>query len=78
VRRISAASVGSVAGGVGSAVARELRTRRVPVPVRQVALPHEFIPHGERGAVLSECGMSAQEIARTVVESLAGAGSIGV
>jgi 1-deoxy-D-xylulose-5-phosphate synthase len=69
---------GVVAGGVGSAVARELRTRRVPVPLRQVALPHEFIPHGERGAVLSECGMSAQEIARTVVESLAGAGSIGV
>jgi 1-deoxy-D-xylulose-5-phosphate synthase len=69
---------GVVAGGVGSAVARELRTRRVPVPVRQVALPHEFIPHGERAAVLAECGLSAQEIARTVVESLAGAGSIGV
>jgi 1-deoxy-D-xylulose-5-phosphate synthase len=64
---------GVVAGGVGTAVARELRTRRVPVPVRQVAIPHEFIPHGERAAVLAECGLSAQEIARTVVESLAGA-----
>jgi 1-deoxy-D-xylulose-5-phosphate synthase len=64
---------GVVSGGVGTAVARELRTRRVPVPVRQVALPQEFIPHGERAAVLSECGLSAQEIARTVVESLAGA-----
>jgi 1-deoxy-D-xylulose-5-phosphate synthase len=64
---------GVVAGGVGAAIARDLRTRRVPVPVRQVALPHEFIPHGERMAVLSQCGLSAQEIARTVVESLAGA-----
>ncbi|HVT63569.1 MAG TPA: 1-deoxy-D-xylulose-5-phosphate synthase [Mycobacteriales bacterium] len=64
---------GVIAGGVGAAVARELRTRRVPVSVRQVALPHEFIPHGERAAVLAECGLSAQEIARTVVESLAGA-----
>jgi 1-deoxy-D-xylulose-5-phosphate synthase len=64
---------GVVAGGVGTAVARELRTRRVPVPVRQVALPQEFISHGERAAVLTQCGLSAQEIARTVVESLAGA-----
>jgi len=64
---------GVVAGGVGTAVARELRSRRVPVPVRQVAIPHEFIPHGERTAVLAQCGLSAQEIARTVVESLASA-----
>ncbi|HWC35915.1 MAG TPA: 1-deoxy-D-xylulose-5-phosphate synthase [Mycobacteriales bacterium] len=65
---------GVVAGGVGAAVARELRSRRIAVPVRQVALPHEFIAQGERPAVLAGCGLSAQEIARSVVESLAGAG----
>ena len=63
---------GVIAGGVGAAIARELRTRRTQVPVRQVALPHEFIAHGERAAVLAQCGLSAQDIARTVVESLAG------
>ncbi|HVT20150.1 MAG TPA: 1-deoxy-D-xylulose-5-phosphate synthase [Mycobacteriales bacterium] len=68
---------GVVAGGVGVAVARELRTRRIPVAVRQVALPQEFIAHGERAAVLAECGLSAQEIARSVVESLAGAVATG-
>ncbi|HVV76801.1 MAG TPA: 1-deoxy-D-xylulose-5-phosphate synthase [Mycobacteriales bacterium] len=62
---------GVVAGGVGSAVARELRTRRIQVPVRQVALPQDFIAQGDRAALLAECGLSAQEIARTVVESLA-------
>jgi 1-deoxy-D-xylulose-5-phosphate synthase len=61
------------AGGVGTAVSRELRARNIAVPVRQVALPQEFIAQGERSAVLSACGLSAQEIARTVVESLAGA-----
>jgi 1-deoxy-D-xylulose-5-phosphate synthase len=64
---------GVIAGGVGTAIARELRTRRIVVPVRQIALPQEFIAHGERAAVLAQCGLSAQEIARTVVESLAGA-----
>jgi 1-deoxy-D-xylulose-5-phosphate synthase len=69
---------GVAAGGVGTAVARELSTRGIRVPVRQVALPQEFIAHGERAAVLAACGLSAQEIARTVVESLAGAGTDSV
>jgi 1-deoxy-D-xylulose-5-phosphate synthase len=64
---------GVVVGGVGAAVSRELRARGIQVPVRQVALPQAFIDHGERAAVLAMCGLSAQEIARTVVESLASA-----
>jgi 1-deoxy-D-xylulose-5-phosphate synthase len=63
---------GVAVGGVGTAIARELRARDIAVPVRQVALPQEFIAQGERSAVLTSCGLSAQEIARTVVESLAG------
>ncbi len=64
---------GVATGGVGTAVARELRARNILVPVRQIALPQEFIAHGERAAVLASCGLSAQDVARTVVESLAGA-----
>jgi 1-deoxy-D-xylulose-5-phosphate synthase len=67
---------GVEAGGVGAAVTRELQARRIDVPVRQVALPQQFIRHGERGSLLVECGLSAQEIARAVVEAVAGATSV--
>jgi 1-deoxy-D-xylulose-5-phosphate synthase len=67
---------GVAAGGVGTAIARELLARNIRVPLRQVALPHAFIPHGERPALLTECGLSAQEIARAVIEAAAGASSV--
>ncbi|MDT4941135.1 MAG: 1-deoxy-D-xylulose-5-phosphate synthase, partial [Pseudonocardiales bacterium] len=55
------------AGGIGDAVARELRVRRVDVEVATYSLPQEFLPTGKRATVLSEAGLSAQEIARDVV-----------
>ncbi|HVY09476.1 MAG TPA: 1-deoxy-D-xylulose-5-phosphate synthase [Mycobacteriales bacterium] len=67
---------GVEAGGVGAAITRELQARRIDVPVRQVALPQQFIRHGERSSLLVECGLSAQEIARAVVEAAAGATSV--
>jgi 1-deoxy-D-xylulose-5-phosphate synthase len=60
-----------VAGGIGSAVSRELRARGIDVPVRDVALPQQFLSAGERGAVLARAGLSAQEIARRIVEAAA-------
>ncbi|HEX3900508.1 MAG TPA: 1-deoxy-D-xylulose-5-phosphate synthase [Mycobacteriales bacterium] len=67
---------GVCAGGVGTAIARELLSRNIRVPLRQVALPQAFLPHGERPALLAECGLSAQEIARAVIEAAAGASSV--
>jgi 1-deoxy-D-xylulose-5-phosphate synthase len=67
---------GVSAGGVGTAIARELLSRNIRVPLRQVALPQAFLPHGERSALLTECGLSAQEIARAVIEAAAGASSV--
>ncbi|HEX3707463.1 MAG TPA: 1-deoxy-D-xylulose-5-phosphate synthase [Mycobacteriales bacterium] len=67
---------GVVAGGVGVAISRELRRRGIEVPLRQVALPQEFIAHGERRPVLTQCGLSAQEIARAVIETAASASSL--
>jgi 1-deoxy-D-xylulose-5-phosphate synthase len=55
------------AGGVGDAVARELRARRVDVEVTTFALPQQFLTTGKRAAVLTAAGLSAQEIARDVV-----------
>jgi 1-deoxy-D-xylulose-5-phosphate synthase len=60
-----------IAGGVGSALSRELRARDTDVPLREIALPQRFLAQGERPAVLAAAGLSAQEIARRVVEAAA-------
>jgi 1-deoxy-D-xylulose-5-phosphate synthase len=56
------------AGGIGDAIARELRARDVDVEVTTFALPQQFLPVGKRDSVLRRSGLSAQEIARAVVE----------
>ena len=60
-----------VAGGAGDAVARELRARDVRSRVRSFALPQEFPSQGRRADVLTRVGLSPQDIARQVVESVA-------
>jgi 1-deoxy-D-xylulose-5-phosphate synthase len=62
---------GVVAGGVGSAVSRELRARGIEVPVCDIALPQRFLAHGRRADVLAGVGLSAQEVARQIVEAAA-------
>jgi 1-deoxy-D-xylulose-5-phosphate synthase len=60
-----------VAGGVGDHVARALRNRGIVTPVRSFALPQEFLAQGKRAEVLAQVGMTAQEIARQVIEAVA-------
>jgi 1-deoxy-D-xylulose-5-phosphate synthase len=64
---------GVIAGGVGSAVSRSLRASGIKVAVCDVALPHRFVPHGSRSGVLASAGLSAQEVARQIVEAAASA-----
>jgi 1-deoxy-D-xylulose-5-phosphate synthase len=64
---------GVVAGGIGSAVSRELRARGITVAVCDIALPQEFLAQGSRAAVLADAGLSAQEVARRIVEAAASA-----
>ena len=59
------------AGGIGDAVARALREHGVATPVHTFALPQEYLPTGRRDDLLREAGLSAQEIARQVVEAAA-------
>jgi 1-deoxy-D-xylulose-5-phosphate synthase len=58
-------------GGFGDAVARELRRRDIATPVRSFALPQRFLAQGRRADLLVEHGLSAQQIARDVVEVVA-------
>jgi 1-deoxy-D-xylulose-5-phosphate synthase len=58
-------------GGCGSAVAQQLRDADVDVPLCDFALPQEFLDHGRRDEILAVGGLSAQELARRVVEAVA-------
>jgi len=59
-------------GGAGSTVALALRDAGVATPVQVQSIPQRFLPQGKRAEILSESGLTAQEIARQVVESVAG------
>ena len=58
-------------GAVGDAVARELRQRGIRVPVRSFALPQRFLDVGKRADVLAGAGLTAQDVARDIVEAVA-------
>jgi 1-deoxy-D-xylulose-5-phosphate synthase len=58
-------------GGVGSLISQALRDADLDVPLRDVGLPQRFLEHATRAEVLAEVGLTAQEVARTVVETVA-------
>jgi 1-deoxy-D-xylulose-5-phosphate synthase len=63
---------GGRAGGVGSALSRELQDREIDVPVRTLGLPQAFLEHGSRGQVLADVGLTEQDVARRIAEWTAG------
>ena len=58
------------AGGVGDAVAAALRDAGVRAPMRDFAVPPGFHPHGTRSEILTALGLTPQEIALAVTESV--------
>ena len=60
-----------VAGGVGDAIARDLRQAGVRTSVRSFGLPQEFLAQGRRAEVLTRVGLTPQQIARSIIESIA-------
>jgi 1-deoxy-D-xylulose-5-phosphate synthase len=55
-------------GGIGAAVSQLLRDAEVDVPVRDVGVPAQWLGQGTRGEVLTDAGLSAQDVARRVTE----------
>jgi 1-deoxy-D-xylulose-5-phosphate synthase len=58
-------------GGVGSAIATALRDAELDVPFRDFGIERAFLHHASRGAVLAELGLTAQDISRAIVETVA-------
>ncbi|HYJ74765.1 MAG TPA: 1-deoxy-D-xylulose-5-phosphate synthase [Kineosporiaceae bacterium] len=59
------------AGGVGSAVEQHLGDAGVDTPVRGFGIPQAFLEHGRRAEVLERVGLTAQDVSRQVVETVA-------
>ncbi|GAB3478800.1 1-deoxy-D-xylulose-5-phosphate synthase [Amycolatopsis cihanbeyliensis] len=53
-------------GGFGSALATALRDAECDIPLRDLAVPQEFHPHGSRDEVLAAVGLTGQDVARKV------------
>ncbi len=58
-------------GGVGALVSQALRDADVDVPVRGIGIPQRFLEQGTRSEVLASVGLTAQEVARRIVEAVA-------
>jgi 1-deoxy-D-xylulose-5-phosphate synthase len=56
------------AGGVGTAIGQALRDAGIDVPLRDLGVPVGFHPHGTRGEILADLGLTAQDVARNVIE----------
>ena len=59
-------------GGVGSVISQALRDADVDVPARDIGIPNRFLAQGTRAQVQAEIGLTAQEVARRLVEHVAG------
>jgi 1-deoxy-D-xylulose-5-phosphate synthase len=57
-------------GGVGSMVSQALRDADVDVPTRDLGIPQRFLDHASRAQVLAEVGLTAQDVARRLVETI--------
>ena len=59
------------AGGAGATISQALRDADIDVPTRDIGIPQRFLEHGSRAEVHAEIGLTAQEVARKVVEMVA-------
>lgn len=57
---------GLVSGGVGDAIAAQMRNQGLDNPVLNLGIPKEFLRQANRSVLLAEFGLDAQGIAKTV------------
>ncbi len=57
-------------GGCGSVLMQTLNEARVDTPFRLHGIPQRFLDHAKRAKILDEIGLSAQALARRIVEDV--------
>ncbi|MDO8645839.1 MAG: transketolase C-terminal domain-containing protein, partial [Candidatus Planktophila sp.] len=55
-------------GGIASSISELLRDAGIHVPLHSIGVPLEFLEHSKRNEILGDIGITAQNIARSVVE----------
>jgi 1-deoxy-D-xylulose-5-phosphate synthase len=53
-------------GGVGDALAQAMRDAGIRVPLRDLGVPAAWHPHGTRAQILTDLGLTAQDVARDI------------
>jgi len=59
-----------IVGGCGSVLLQTLNDARIETPVRLHGIPQRFLDHAKRGRILEDIGLTAQSIARSIVEDV--------
>jgi len=57
-------------GGCGSVLLQMLNEARIDTPMRLHGIPQEFLDHAKRAKILSDVGLTAQALARSIVEDV--------
>jgi 1-deoxy-D-xylulose-5-phosphate synthase len=55
-------------GGIASTISEMFRDAEINVPIHSIGVPLEFIEHSKLSEILSDLGITAQSIARSIVE----------
>ena len=71
-RLVAVIEDGIRAGGAAAHVRAELSDAGVHTPVLSFGVPATFLAHAKRAEVLAEIGLTAQDVARALVEALVG------
>ncbi len=55
-------------GGIASSISEMFRDAGVNVPLHSIGMPLEFLEHSKRSEILTDLGITAQHVARSIVE----------
>ena len=70
-RLIAVVEDNSKSGGVAAGISQFLRDKNIYTPQRDFGIPEKFLNHGSRAQIMSEIGLTAQDISREIIEAVA-------
>jgi 1-deoxy-D-xylulose-5-phosphate synthase len=70
-RLIAVVEDNSKSGGVAAGISQFLRDKNIYTPQRDFGIPEKFLNHGTRAQIMSEIGLTAQDISREIIEAVA-------